>query len=90
MTEVDASRCPLCGKSNDCGQLLPAVTSTAAEQGCNGNADCWCFQAAIPRHLLDQIPPELRGKACICQTCASAAAAEAAALGFDASGTPSS
>ncbi|MBB3113671.1 hypothetical protein FHS18_005784 [Paenibacillus phyllosphaerae] len=51
--------CPLCGKDSNCGynQADPASTR------------CWCFHASFPPEIFEQIPAELRKKACICQTC---------------------
>ena len=49
--------CPLCGETNECG--------TAA-----GKSDCWCFSAVIPSDVLERIPADLRGRACICAKCA--------------------
>ena len=31
---------------------------------------CWCFSAAIPADVLERIPADLRGRACICAKCA--------------------
>jgi hypothetical protein len=52
--------CPLCGGPNDC---VPA--------GCGRfDVDCWCSQARIPAAVLDRVPVEQRGLACICRRCA--------------------
>ncbi len=58
----DPGCCPLCGRPNDC-QLCTA----AAYKG-----PCWCRQVEIPEALLSQIPPEARGKACLCRDCVTA------------------
>ncbi|MCE0494709.1 cysteine-rich CWC family protein [Vibrio salinus] len=53
--------CPLCGQPNLCVNL--------------GDSDvmksCWCNDPSIvfPKALLAQLPPEKRGKACICRAC---------------------
>ncbi len=45
--------CPICGGDN----------------GCMHNSDCWCFKVTIPEGLLESIPEEKRGKACVCKSC---------------------
>ena len=54
--------CPLCGQANGCLNLGAQDVNRA----------CWCNDPAIkfPQALLAQIPPQLRGKACICKSCA--------------------
>lgn len=56
-TPIDERRCLLCNEINHCG----------ADKG-----DCWCFHTEIPIALLEQIPVEERGKACICKKCVEA------------------
>ncbi|MFB9254735.1 cysteine-rich CWC family protein [Vibrio agarivorans] len=53
-------RCPLCNQPNQCGQ--PA----------DSNQPCWCFNKDVqfPKGLLDSVPEEKKGKACICKQCA--------------------
>jgi hypothetical protein len=55
---LDRERCPLCGERNDCGLAA-------------GKGVCWCFTAAIPREVLERVPAEARGVACVCTACAS-------------------
>ncbi|WP_442881574.1 cysteine-rich CWC family protein [Comamonas sp.] len=31
---------------------------------------CWCMQTPVSKDALAQLPPEARGKACICPVCA--------------------
>ncbi len=50
--------CPLCGKPNEC----KAGT----------DEKCWCFDTPVPKALLERIPSEKRGKACVCQNCVEA------------------
>lgn len=50
--------CPLCGRPNHCAIIQGKDPYT-----------CWCMTARIPRELREQVPLELRGKACICQSC---------------------
>ncbi|CAD5106902.1 cysteine-rich CWC family protein [Zestomonas carbonaria] len=60
MTDLDPTRCPLCGQSNRCGV---AANDRSGE-------DCWCFSAEIDPQALERIPPELRRRACLCPHCA--------------------
>ncbi|MEP7244366.1 MAG: cysteine-rich CWC family protein [Gammaproteobacteria bacterium] len=62
---VDPRRCPLCGKSNECGM--------ESGQG-TGKAACWCFTRTIPESVLEQIPADARDQACVCSACASSRA----------------
>lgn len=55
---VDPSRCPLCGDENDCGMV-------------KGKATCWCYSVTILPEVLDRVPVEARGIACVCRACAS-------------------
>ncbi|MBW5446320.1 hypothetical protein GE107_09640 [Cohnella sp. CFH 77786] len=57
-TRFDAKSCPLCGQDNGCGN----------EAG-KPEGDCWCTQATFPKEMLQLVPDDLRGKACICQSC---------------------
>ena len=54
--------CPLCGQANGCLNLGAQDVNRA----------CWCNDPAIafPQALLAQVPAQLRGKACICKSCA--------------------
>ena len=54
----DDMRCPFCDKDNRCGIAAPA--------------DCWCMQVEIPSELLELVPAESRGRACICGECVAA------------------
>jgi hypothetical protein len=66
---LPAHQCPLCGGPNAC----------APAQAGQFKVDCWCTRTRFPAALLERIPPEQRGQACICQACVEAAlAAEAA------------
>jgi hypothetical protein len=55
--EVDPSRCPLCGKPNEC-------------EIAEGKTSCWCFDEVIPVEVLERIPPEAQSVACVCKECA--------------------
>ena len=56
--------CPLCQQQNFCENLV--------EKG--SGKTCWCNNPEIkfPKALLDQVPEDRKGKACICQQCAQA------------------
>ncbi|MET4576935.1 cysteine-rich CWC family protein [Ottowia thiooxydans] len=57
-----ATCCPLCGQTNQCAMEIERATGQAQPA-------CWCMQASFPPALLDQVPPESRGTACICLAC---------------------
>jgi len=59
-----AGSCPLCGEANHC-----AMASAAS-----GEMPCRCTQASFTPELLASVPLSARGKACICQQCATGAA----------------
>ncbi|CAB5720928.1 Uncharacterised protein [Delftia tsuruhatensis] len=62
---LDASLCPLCGRSNRCAVM---------EGGDPGG--CWCMDAPISPDALARIPQDARDLACLCPTCAALAATE--------------
>ncbi len=63
-TAIDATRCPLCREVNQCAMEI--------EKACGiPQAACWCTKSKIDSALLNQIPLESRGLACICASCAS-------------------
>lgn len=59
---VNPNLCPLCNKSNNCGNL----------SACASSKGCWCGDQAIqfPETLLKKIPSTAKNKACICKACA--------------------
>lgn len=59
---IDPLLCPLCQQQNRCENLGDKDT----------NKTCWCNNPDIkfPKALLDQVPKDKKGKACICQNCA--------------------
>ena len=59
LTSTDPTRCPLCGRLNDC-----QLCTSAAYKGL-----CWCMRVEIPEALLARVSPELSKKTCICQNC---------------------
>lgn len=46
--------CPICGQPNNC-------------QHDEGN--CWCEKVVIPSYIIEMVPEDKRGKACICKSC---------------------
>jgi len=55
--------CPLCGGANDC----------ALARSGRVDVPCWCESATFGAALLARVPQPLRGTACVCVGCASAA-----------------
>jgi hypothetical protein len=55
--------CPVCGKANLCAMELEKTTGQA--QG-----PCWCTRVDFSAEVLGNIPAPARGKACICEACA--------------------
>ncbi|NLY77941.1 MAG: cysteine-rich CWC family protein [Tissierellia bacterium] len=46
--------CPICGGPNNCQ---------------HGEASCWCQEVVIPKHIIEMVPEDKRGKVCICISC---------------------
>jgi len=46
--------CPLCGNDNNCQ---------------HGQGGCWCDKIKFTKEILDLIPDDKKGKACICKSC---------------------
>jgi hypothetical protein len=46
--------CPLCGQDNNCQ---------------HDHNNCWCVSVKFPKQVLDMIPDDKKGKACICKSC---------------------
>jgi len=59
----DPARCPLCGAGNGCA--MEAARASGETQ-----APCWCTEVDFRREVLEQLPPQSRGLACICRVCA--------------------
>jgi hypothetical protein len=38
---------------------------------------CWCFTTTIAEGVIERIPPDQRGRACVCARCASGADVDA-------------
>jgi len=62
----DESKCPLCGRANECAVAAGRSPET-----------CWCMTAAIEPDTIASIPAEAQGKICICAQCARAEPADA-------------
>ena len=58
----DPTRCPLCGGDNRCAMEVERETGLP-------QAPCWCTSQRFSAELLDRLPTEARGKACICVAC---------------------
>ena len=62
-TIIDATRCPLCGGDNRCAIEIERETGEA-------QPPCWCMSAGgFSSSLLNSIPADARGQACICARC---------------------
>lgn len=80
VSQIDPRICPICQQRNACLNILTEgdhVSSKGEKQLACGadNASCWCQSSDVtfPVELLQRIPSELIGKACICATCYQAA-----------------
>jgi hypothetical protein len=62
LTPLRNLRCPVCGAANECA---------AANTG-SFDTPCWCANVTISQEALDRIPPDQRGRACLCPRCAGA------------------
>ncbi len=51
---LEERTCPLCGNDNNCQ---------------HGQSDCWCNNVVVPKHIMDMIPDDKKGKACVCKSC---------------------
>ncbi|QKV51570.1 cysteine-rich CWC family protein [Comamonas antarctica] len=56
---IDPTRCPLCGRSNQC-----AASAALPPE------DCWCMSTPISPAALAQIPDSVRNQSCLCPACA--------------------
>jgi Cysteine-rich CWC len=64
---INASLCPLCGKSNLCAMEMEKETGEK-------QAPCWCVNVDFSANLLSSLPSTARGRSCICAACAAKAA----------------
>ena len=84
MSEPRTDRCPICGADNACAMA-------AADGAAAACATCWCAAVEIPPAAMENIPARARGRACLCQRCATklaAAPAEGVRLTRDPGGRP--
>ena len=65
MDAIDPTRCPLCLEPNTCAMEIAKTTHAAPER-------CWCLDAVFSSELMDKVPEQAKGKACICANCAAA------------------
>ena len=62
-SHFDATSCPLCGQPNRCAMEIERASGEK-------QPPCWCTQVDFNREVLELIPKEARGIACICRACA--------------------
>jgi len=62
LSDIDPTRCPLCGADNRCAIELEQATGVA-------QPPCWCMDAHFTPALRATIPEAARGKACLCARC---------------------
>ncbi|MEO5669331.1 MAG: cysteine-rich CWC family protein [Ramlibacter sp.] len=67
LSAIDPTRCPLCGKANACA--IEMERETGVKQ-----PPCWCTQVDFSAELIESVPSQARGQACICEACAKAGA----------------
>lgn len=58
MKDKSKGVCPLCGRENKCA----SVAGTAPHK-------CWCMTTKVPKELIDRVPEDKKGQACICRSC---------------------
>lgn len=55
---IDPAHCPRCGRPNQCTMAAGRPSER-----------CWCTDVVVPAALLDALPAEARGAACLCAAC---------------------
>jgi len=63
MDTIDSATCPLCESTNMCAMEVAKATGRPLER-------CWCVDAVFTPEVLELLPEEAKGKACICNNCA--------------------
>ena len=63
MDVIDPAICPLCGSANMCAMVVAKAAGRPLER-------CWCVKAVFTPELLNALPEDAKGKACICAQCA--------------------
>lgn len=66
-TSPDPAHCPLCGAANMCAMEIERETGAV-------QPPCWCMSADFTEALMNRVPADARGLACICANCVAAAA----------------
>jgi hypothetical protein len=61
---IDPTCCPICQQPNACAMEKSKATGNQPER-------CWCMDAVFSATVMDQVPDDAKGKACICAKCAS-------------------
>ena len=51
---TEEKTCPICGEPNNCQ---------------HGEEKCWCQEVVVSKHVMDMVPEDKKGKACICKSC---------------------
>ncbi|MFZ9297599.1 MAG: cysteine-rich CWC family protein [Hylemonella sp.] len=64
--QIDPACCPVCGQPNACAHELERASGER-------QAPCWCTRVRFDAAVLERVPVQARGLACLCQQCASAA-----------------
>lgn len=64
MNTIDPTRCPICHEPNVCAMEVAKASGTKPGR-------CWCFDAVFVAEVMNQVPNEAKGRACICAKCAS-------------------
>ncbi|MDH4449008.1 MAG: cysteine-rich CWC family protein [Rhodoferax sp.] len=60
---VNPQVCPVCGNANQCALVLER--RTGEPQG-----PCWCMAMSFQAEVLERVPPQAVGVACLCAACA--------------------
>ena len=60
VTPRDEPLCPLCGGPNGC----------AAARSGSFETPCWCADGVFRPEVLERVPADRRGQACLCRACA--------------------
>lgn len=66
MNMTDPTLCPICQGPNKCAMEIAKESGNEPER-------CWCLDAVFSSSLLDQVPHDAKGKACICIKCVTSA-----------------
>ena len=64
MNAIDPAICPLCGSTHMCAMEVAKAAGRPLER-------CWCVDAVFTSEVLQALPEDAKGKACICADCSS-------------------